>query len=90
MSANLLQKTPIAIIGQAAIFAKASSLTEYWDNILNKIDGITDVPPSRWDPADYYDPDPTAEDKTYCKVGALFLILNLIPLNLGYRQTSLR
>ena len=83
MNSNLLQKTPIAIIGQAAIFAKASSLTEYWDNILNKIDGITDVPPSRWDPADYYDPDPTAEDKTYCKVGGFIPDIDFNPLEFG-------
>ena len=38
MTSRLLQENPIAIIGQAAIFAKAASLTEYWDNILNKID----------------------------------------------------
>ena len=83
MNSNLLQKTPIAIIGQAAIFAKASSLTEYWDNILNKIDGITEVPPSRWDPADYYDPDPTAEDKTYCKVGGFIPDIDFNPLEFG-------
>ena len=83
MNGNLLQKTPIAIIGQAAIFAKASTLTEYWDNILNKIDGITDVPPSRWDPADYYDPDPKAEDKTYCKVGGFIPDIDFNPLEFG-------
>ncbi len=83
MNANLLQKTPIAIIGQAAIFAKAATLTEYWDNILNKIDGITDVPPSRWDPADYYDPDPTAEDKTYCKVGGFIPDIDFNPIEFG-------
>lgn len=83
MSSNLLQKTPIAIIGQAAIFAKASNLTEYWDNIINKIDGITDVPPSRWDPADYYDPDPAAEDKTYCKVGGFIPDIDFNPLEFG-------
>lgn len=83
MSSNLLQQTPIAIIGQAAIFAKASNLTEYWDNILNKIDGITEVPPSRWDPADYYDPDPTAEDKTYCKVGGFIPDIAFNPIEFG-------
>ena len=83
MSSNLLQKTPIAIIGQAAVFAKSANLTEYWDNILNKIDGITDVPPSRWDPRDYYDPDPTAEDKTYCKVGGFIPDIDFDPLEFG-------
>ena len=83
MNDSLLQKNPIAIIGQAAIFAKAATLTEYWDNILNKIDGITEVPPSRWDPADYYDPDPTAEDKTYCKVGGFIPDIDFDPLEFG-------
>ncbi len=67
MKTNLLQETPIAIIGQAALFAKAASLTEYWDNILNKIDGITDVPDSRWNADDYYDPDPQASDGCCCR-----------------------
>lgn len=83
MSANTLQKTPVAIIGQAAIFAKAASLTEYWDNILNRIDGITEVPPSRWDPEDYYDPDPSAEDKTYCKAGGFIPDIDFNPLEFG-------
>ncbi len=83
MSKNLLQKTPIAIIGQAAIFAKSATLTEYWDNILNKIDGITEVPPSRWNPDDYYDPDPKAEDKTYCKMGGFIPDIDFNPLEFG-------
>ena len=28
-----------------------------------------EVPPERWDPALYYDPDPKAPDKTYSKIG---------------------
>ncbi len=83
MGNNLLEKTPVAIIGQAAIFAGASNLTEYWDNILNKIDSISEVPPSRWDPDDYYDPDPTAEDKTYCKVGGFIPDIDFDPLEFG-------
>ena len=30
---------------------------------------ITEVSPDRWDPAFYYDPDPSAPDKTYSKIG---------------------
>ena len=83
MNESLLKKTPIAIIGQAALFAKSASLKEYWDNILDKIDGITDVPPNRWNPEDYYDPDPTAEDKTYCKVGGFIPDIDFDPLEFG-------
>ena len=83
MESHLLQKTPIAIIGQAAVFAKASSLTEYWDNILNKIDGITEVPHSRWNAEDYFDPDPNAEDKTYCKMGGFIPDIEFSPIEFG-------
>ena len=83
MNNSLLQRYPIAIIGQAAIFAKSANLTEYWENILNKIDGISEVPPSRWDIEDYYDPDPSAEDKTYCKMGGFIPDIDFDPLEFG-------
>ena len=64
-----LRKTPIAIIGMGSVFPGATNLQEYWDNIVKEIDSITEVPPSRWEIDDYYDPDPLAPDKTYCKRG---------------------
>lgn len=64
-----LQTIPIAIIGKAGIFAKSVDSQTFWNNILHKVDGITEVPPSRWKIEDYYDPDPSVPDKTYCKRG---------------------
>jgi acyl transferase domain-containing protein len=75
--------TPIAIIGMASIFPKASNLHEYWDNILRKIDCVTDVPPSRWNIEDYYDPDPSAADKTYCKRGGFIPDIDFDPAEFG-------
>ena len=60
---------PIAIIGMSAIFPQAEDLTRYWDNILEEVDCISEVPASRWEINDYYDPNPEAPDKTYCKRG---------------------
>lgn len=63
---------PIAIIGSAGQFPKANSLAEYWDNIRSGRDCIEEVPASRWDIGEHYDPDPQAPGKTYCKwMGAL-------------------
>jgi len=78
-----LQQVPIAIIGQAAIFPQARNLQEYWDNIVQKIDCITDVPPSRWSVDDYYDPDPSVPDKTYCKRGGFIPDIDFEPLEFG-------
>ncbi|MFN8096775.1 MAG: SDR family NAD(P)-dependent oxidoreductase [Dermatophilaceae bacterium] len=60
---------PVAIVGIAAIMPQARSATAFWDNIKSGRYCITDVPPERWDPALYYDPDHSARDKTYSKIG---------------------
>ena len=90
MNGNLLQKTPIAIIGQAAIFAKASTLTEYWDNILNKIDGITDVPPFVGIRPIITILIQKRKIKLTAKLGDLSPILILIPSNLVFHQIFLK
>lgn len=84
-SANFtqLKDHPIAIIGMASIFAKAGDLTQYWENILAKVDAITDVPADRWDVADYYDPDPKVPDKSYCKRGAFMPEVEFDPTEFG-------
>jgi polyketide-type polyunsaturated fatty acid synthase PfaA len=73
----------IAIIGKAGIFAKAPDVETYWRNIVNKVDGITEVPSSRWRIEDYYDPDPDAPDKTYCKRGGFIPDVDFNPLEFG-------
>jgi len=59
----------IAIIGMACIFPGASDLQTFWQNIVSKVDAITDVTPGRWDPEIFYDENPDAENKIYCKRG---------------------
>ena len=84
-----LHTTPVAIIGQAGLFAGARDAREFWNNILDKVDSITDVPPSRWDIDDYYDPDPAAEDKTYCKRGGFIPDVDFDPLEFGLPPNAL-
>lgn len=74
---------PIAIIGMSSIFPQAEDLTRYWDNILGEVDCITEVPPSRWEIKDYYDPDPNAPDKTYCKRGGFIPDIDFDPAEFG-------
>ncbi len=64
-----LQKTPVAVIGLSALFADARNIGEFWTNIVEGKDSITDVPDSRWSIDDYYDADMSAPDKTYCRRG---------------------
>ncbi len=78
-----LRTTNVAIIGMASIFPQAKNLQEYWENIIQKVDCITDVPASRWHIDDYYDPDPKAPDKTYCKRGGFLPDIDFNPMEFG-------
>lgn len=61
-------KEDIAIVGMGGIFPDAMNFSEYWSNILRKKDSIREIPDEFWSLDDFYDPDSTAEDKTYSKV----------------------
>ncbi|MFN6497359.1 MAG: beta-ketoacyl synthase N-terminal-like domain-containing protein [Nostoc sp. DedQUE01] len=79
-----LQHNPIAIVGMASLLPQARNLREYWQNIVNKIDCITDVPSTHWSVEDYYDPNPrTPEDKTYCKKGGFIPEVDFNPMEFG-------
>lgn len=79
-----LQHNPIAIVGMASLLPQARNLREYWQNIVNKIDCITDVPATHWSVEDYYDPNPrTTEDKTYCKRGGFLPEVDFNPMEFG-------
>ena len=55
----------------------------YWNNIINKIDSIIDVPESRWNIEDYYDVNAEAPDKTYCKRGGFIPDIDFNPIEFG-------
>jgi len=78
-----LKKTPIAIVGLSAIFADAINVEEFWTNIMQLKDSIIDVPSSRWNLEDYYDPDLTVPDKTYCKRGGFLPEIDFNPMEFG-------
>ena len=57
----------IAVIGMAGQFPQAKNPQEFWQNIAQGRNCITQVPADRWDVNRYYDPDPTIKDKTNSK-----------------------
>jgi polyketide-type polyunsaturated fatty acid synthase PfaA len=64
-------KEKIAIIGLGCVFPDALDFTQYWQNIVEGRNSIREVDPQFWRAEDFYDPDPTAPDRTYCKVGGM-------------------
>ena len=62
---EICMKKKIAIVGMGAILPDAMDLSEYWSNILAAKDSIKDISDTYWNIKDFYDPDPTARDKSY-------------------------
>src|ERR1051326_3343289 len=59
----------VAIVGAGAVLPDAPNVAAFWNNIKTGRYSITEVTPDRWDPALYFDPDHSAPDKTYSKIG---------------------
>jgi acyl transferase domain-containing protein/phosphopantetheinyl transferase len=63
---------PVAIVGMAILLPGAPDLESYWNNLVNGVDSITEVPAGRWD-GSYYRADaaqgPARADEVYCRRG---------------------
>ncbi len=77
------QYVPLAVVGVSALFPGSTDGTGFWRDILAGRDLITDTPPSHWLIDDYYDPDPSAPDKTYCHRGGFLEDVAFDPLRFG-------
>ncbi|MCC9168417.1 type I polyketide synthase [Pontibacter harenae] len=78
-----LQQNPVAIIGMSGLFAGSENIESFWENIVQQANCITEVPSSRWNIEDYYDPNPKSVDKTYSKVGGFLPDIDFDPLEYG-------
>ncbi len=79
----------MAVVGLAAYTPGARDVAGFWRNVLAGRDLMTDVPPERWSPADHYDPDPFAPDKTYVRRGAFLPEIPFDPLAYGIPPSDL-
>ena len=62
------QHEPIAIIGMSLRFPNGANDPEkFWHMLREGVDGITEIPASRWNVDDYYDPNPEAPGKMYTR-----------------------
>lgn len=77
------EQMPIAIIGVSALFPGSNGAGGFWRDIMTGKDRLTDVPPQHWLIDDYYDPDPKAPEKTYCKRGGFLDPVPFDPVEFG-------
>ncbi|HWX67121.1 MAG TPA: SDR family NAD(P)-dependent oxidoreductase, partial [Rhodanobacter sp.] len=82
----------IAIIGVAGRYPQAGNLEQFWANLSQGKDSITEIPPERWDHKRYFDEDRTKPGKSYGKWGGFIDGVDLFdPLffNISPREAEL-
>lgn len=78
----------IAIIGVGGKYPMADTLDQFWNNLKEGKDCITEIPKERWDYNDFYDKDKSRKDKVYTKWGGF--ISDVDKFDLTYFNMSKR
>jgi 3-oxoacyl-(acyl-carrier-protein) synthase/pimeloyl-ACP methyl ester carboxylesterase/acyl carrier protein len=60
----------VAIIGMSGIFPDASTIDEFWENLVNGKDSVKEIPKERFDIDDYYHPEKGSMGKSYSRWGS--------------------
>ena len=85
-----VQPSDIAITGMSAIMPGAPNVRRYWENILDKVGAIEEVPSERWPVELYFDPDRDAPDKIHSKWGGFIPDTLFDPTRFGIRSEERR
>ncbi|MBX9626107.1 MAG: acyltransferase domain-containing protein, partial [Gemmataceae bacterium] len=79
----------VAIVGLSCFYPRSNGLQPYWENILSKVNAVTEIPPTHWDWRPYYDPDPRAKDKMVSKWGGFMSDVLFEPIKYGITPKSI-
>ena len=52
---NISHREPVAIVGMSCRFPGAQNVDEFWDNLLNQVDSVGEIPAGRWDIDQFFD-----------------------------------
>lgn len=59
----------VAIVGMAGRFPGAPNIQTLWENLVDTIDSVREVPAQRWPMGDFYHAKPATALKSYCQRG---------------------
>ncbi|MFO0822241.1 MAG: beta-ketoacyl synthase N-terminal-like domain-containing protein [Gemmataceae bacterium] len=79
----------VAIVGLSCFYPGSVGLNQYWENILNKVNSVIEIPATHWDWRPFYDPDPRARDKMISKWGGFMSDIVFDPLSFGITPKSI-
>jgi len=73
----------------SCLFPKAQTVEDYWANIKEKVDAITEVPSTHWKAADYLDSDKKQADHVYTATGGFLDPVEFNPGEWGIAPSDL-
>jgi acyl transferase domain-containing protein/NADP-dependent 3-hydroxy acid dehydrogenase YdfG/acyl carrier protein len=79
----------IAVTGMSIVNSLGNNPLEVWEASQTLKSGVAEVPPSKWNHAQFYNPRPRTPEKTYCKVAA-FMNLDISRKELGIPPQDFR
>lgn len=82
--------SPVAIVGMAVLAPRAQEPHQFWRNLLDKVNTITEIPARYWDWRLFFDSDTKAPDKTYSRWGGFMDDVSFDPVRFGIPPKSLR
>ncbi len=80
---------PLAIIGMGCFFPQSNGLKAYWHLLFQGKDAISTVPDTHWSPEDYFDSNPKAPDRIYCRRGGFLPAIDFDPTEFGIPPNQL-
>ncbi|MBV7327800.1 polyketide synthase [Chloroflexi bacterium TSY] len=88
----------IAVIGMACRFPSAKDYRQFWANLINQVDSVTEIPQNRWDWRTYWGDPKTESNKTNSKWGGFIddidqfdpLFFNISPKEANYMDPQHR
>lgn len=83
------QALDVAIIGMACIYPGAKNIDEFWANILNGVDCVTEVPDDRWNKELYFDNNSNDGEMSPSKWGGFIPRIDFDPMLFGIPPQSL-
>ena len=95
-SAGALRQRPqreaidIAVVGMSCLLPGATNLEDFWRNIVERRDLITEVPRERFEAERWFDPNRKAPDKIYSKWGGFLSAIPFDPFKFGIPPNALR
>ncbi|MBA2648593.1 MAG: SDR family NAD(P)-dependent oxidoreductase [Legionella sp.] len=88
----------VAIVGMSCRFPGAKNYSEFWDNLIQEVHSVSEIPADRWDWRDYIDVPNTRLNKTNIKWGGFIedvdkfdpLFFKISPIEANYMDPQHR